>query len=91
MRVAAGDRNREGVAHGHVLNRTMGAPRARPVAANDNPPRHAPWRRFVAASIAALLLLTLVVLGAVCTTGTGGTQSSSASAAFPDKNLKVEE
>jgi hypothetical protein len=36
-------------------------------AANDNGSIHAPWRRVVAAGIAALFTLTVVLIGLVCT------------------------
>jgi hypothetical protein len=35
-------------------------------AANDNHRTHAPWRRFVAASMAALFAASLVLVGLVC-------------------------
>ena len=35
-------------------------------AANDNHRTHAPWRRFVAASMAALFAASLILVGLVC-------------------------
>jgi len=35
-------------------------------AANDNHRTHAPWRRFVAASMAALFAASLVLVGLIC-------------------------
>jgi len=35
-------------------------------AANDNHRIHAPWRRFVAASMAALFAASLILVGLVC-------------------------
>jgi hypothetical protein len=35
-------------------------------AANDNHRTHAPWRRFVAASMAALFAASLILVGMVC-------------------------
>jgi hypothetical protein len=67
MRVAAGNRHRQGLAHGAASHRAFPSSGLRLVAANDNPPLHARWRRLVAASLAGLFLLALVLAGAICT------------------------
>ncbi len=52
-----------------------GAIRGTPVriarAANDNHRTHAPWRRFVAASVAALFAASLILVGLVCIANAG--------------------
>jgi hypothetical protein len=52
-----------------------GAIRGTPVgiarAANDNHRTHAPWRRFVAASMAALFAASLILVGLVCIANAG--------------------
>jgi len=52
-----------------------GAIRRTPVriarAANDNHRTHAPWRRFVAASMAALFAASLILVGLVCIANAG--------------------
>ena len=40
-------------------------------AANDNHRTHAPWRRFVAASMAALFAASLILVGLVCIANAG--------------------
>ena len=40
-------------------------------AANDNHSIHAPWRRVVAASMAALFAASLILVGLVCIGGAG--------------------
>jgi hypothetical protein len=40
-------------------------------AANDNHRTHAPWRRFVAASMAALFAASLILIGLACIANTG--------------------
>ena len=40
-------------------------------AANDNHRTHAPWRRFVAASMAALFAASLILVGLVCIANSG--------------------
>lgn len=46
-------------------------------AANDNHRTHAPWRRFVAASMAALFAASLILVGLVCITQAGEGPASS--------------
>ena len=46
-------------------------------AANDNHRTHAPWRRFVAASMAALFAASLILVGLVCIAQAGEGPASS--------------
>ena len=45
-------------------------------AANDNHRTHAPWRRFVAASMAALFAASLILVGLVCIANAGEPSAS---------------
>ena len=65
-----------GVGEPHVMSassaRAAGAPAVQRThfriarAANDNHRTHAPWRRFVAASMAVLFATSLILVGLVC-------------------------
>ena len=58
---------RELASEGRMLSGSAHEPPHSVIPANDNVPTHALWRKIVAASIGALFVIALVLVGLTCT------------------------